>query len=230
MTPSFIPTPLAQFVLWFDQFSIKFPGYAVLFGFTPAEAAAVRADFLWMQFATLQAEIFKGESTQRISYRDELRDGPLGLPASSFPSLDTIVFPPGSPVAPGIEPRLRALIQRVKNHPSFTDPIGQDLGIIPPAVVPPLVVKPTGTANPLPNFQVQVTYFKDNHTGVTVECQRGSETEWTSLGLKVRASFIDARPPLVPGQPEVHRYRLRYQDGDNAVGEYSDIICATATP
>jgi hypothetical protein len=45
--------------------------------------------------------------------------------------------------------------------------------------------------------------------------------------MKTRSPFVDARPPLAAGQPEMRRYRLRYVDHDEPVGDYSDVIVVT---
>ena len=42
--------------------------------------------------------------------------------------------------------------------------------------------------------------------------------------------FIDDRPPLEAGKPEVREYRARYILRDQATGEWSDIVTATFVP
>jgi hypothetical protein len=54
------------------------------------------------------------------------------------------------------------------------------------------------------------------------------ETEWTTIGFDTNSPYTDARAPLVAGQPENRRYRARYRDDDQPVGEWSDIIEVTA--
>ena len=43
-------------------------------------------------------------------------------------------------------------------------------------------------------------------------------------------TWIDTRPPLVAGQPEVRRYRIRYLEGDDPVGLYSSVVSVTTIP
>ena len=113
---------------------------------------------------------------------------------------------------------------------NYTDSIGQDLGIVPPASPVAAVIKPLAEAFALPNSEVKLTVVKKGFKAVLVETQRAAETTWESLGVKLRAQCIDARPPLVPGLPEVRRYRFRYMDGDTPVGDYSSVETVTTIP
>ena len=131
-------------------------------------------------------------------------------------------------VAPGIIRRTRDLVLRIKAHPNYTEVIGEDLGIIGAEQSPAAEVKPVGTAAALPNHEVKITFVKAGHDGVDVESQRAAETTWTYLAFDGFSPYVDNRPPLVVGQPEERRYRLRYRDNDVPVGEYSDIFVVTA--
>jgi hypothetical protein len=42
--------------------------------------------------------------------------------------------------------------------------------------------------------------------------------------------YIDTRPPLVAGQAEGRRYRMRYRDADVPVGFFSDTLTVTVGP
>jgi hypothetical protein len=65
---------------------------------------------------------------------------------------------------------------------------------------------------------------------VIVEGQRAAETAWTLLGTDRFSPYVDGREPLVAGQPEVRRYRMRYLDGDEPVGAYSPVATVTTVP
>ena len=144
----------------FDNFSTKFATYATTFGFVQADATAVRNDYIWLAFSVLQVDLFKTETSERVAYKNLLRDGPIGEPQAPYPSLGTISFPVPPVVAPGIIPRLRATVQRIKAHPAYTEAAGQDLGIIGPAHMPPTPTKPLVAAAALPNCCVKVTFKK----------------------------------------------------------------------
>ena len=79
----------------------------------------------------------------------------------------------------------------------------------------------------LPKHDVIITFVKHGHEGADVESQRAAETEWSYLAFDGYSPYLDNRPPLVSGQPEERRYRLRYRDKDEPVGEYSDVFVVT---
>jgi hypothetical protein len=73
-------------------------------------------------------------------------------------------------------------------------------------------------------------WVKSTSDGVIIESQRGSEVDWTPMGTDRFAPWIDTRAPLVAGQPEVRRYRIRYLDGDDPVGLDSAVLSVTTIP
>lgn len=71
--------------------------------------------------------------------------------------------------------------------------------------------------------------LKGRYIAVVVECQRVGETAWTVLRTDNFSPYLDGRPLLVAGQPAERRSRLRYLDGDELVGEYSDVMSTTVS-
>jgi hypothetical protein len=60
--------------------------------------------------------------------------------------------------------------------------------------------------------------------------QRAAETASASLAFDTNSPHLDARAPLVAGQPEQRRYRARFVDDDTPVGDSSDTVEVTAHP
>ncbi len=102
-------------------------------------------------------------------------------------------------------------------------PIGSPIG-------PPPLGDPTFEAVAQPNSEVRQNWVKSSSDGVLMEGQRGSETEWTPLGTDRFSPYLDGRAPLVAGQPEVRRYRMRYLDGDDPAGNWSPVASVTTVP
>lgn len=63
-----------------------------------------------------------------------------------------------------------------------------------------------------------------------MESKRGQETNWTSLGVKMKSPYIDDRPPLTLRKPELRFDRMRYVKNDQPIGEYSDVFTVTTMP
>src|SRR5437660_507114 len=75
--------------------------------------------------------------------------------------------------------------------------------------------------------EVRIDFSKGGSDGVQVECRRAGETGWQPLGTDNYSPFVDMRPPMEAGKPEVREYRLRYVLHDEPFGEWSDIVSAT---
>lgn len=210
---------------WFNNFNTKLAGYTVTLDLSPGDLTSVAADTAMVEFAINGVAIYKAEQREWVDFKDLELYGSPGLPTPAVPVAPTLV--PPTPVAPGLIGRTRALVARIKAHPNYTEVIGEDLGIIGAEQVGAGLVKPDGKAEALPKHEVRITFVKSGHDGVDVEGQRAAETEWSYLAFDGYSPYVDNRPPLVVGQPEERRYRLRYRDNDLPVGEYSDIFVVT---
>jgi hypothetical protein len=229
-TSDYLPKTDNDLLVWFNSFQLKFATYGPTLGFTAGDVTAVNDDYNMLAYLVSAAELKRNESQARTSYKNVVRDGPLGTVQPTPPSVPTLA-PPATIVAPGIVPRLRALVQRLKTHPAYTESIGTDLGVIGAAVTAPTTTpKPSATATAEPGSTVRIDWVKSGFDGVLVEGQRGEETVWATLGTDLQSPYIDTRASLQPGVPEVRRYRLRYLKGDQPTGDNSDTITVTTTP
>jgi hypothetical protein len=233
MAIDFLPGPDSDLLVWLNNFQLKFPAYALTLGFTLAEVTAVTDDYNTLAFVVSAAEAVRNESQARTNYKNALRDGPIGTVAPTLPSAPTLT-PPATIVAPGIVPRLRATVQRIKAHPAYTESIGLALDLVSKAGKSPSgptpEAKPSATAKAEPGSTVRINWVKAGFDGVLVESQRAGETLWTLLGTDTQSPYVDTRAPVQAGVPELRRYRLRYVKSDVPVGSYSDEMIVTTTP
>jgi hypothetical protein len=229
-TTDYLPNTDSALLVWFNSFQLKFSTYGPTLGFTAADVTGVTDDYNMLAYTVQASELIRNESQARTTYKNVLRDGPVGTVQPTPPSVPALT-PPKTVVAPGIIPRLRALVQRLKTQPGYTESIGSDLGIIATATVPSTTpAKPSATATAEPGNSVRIDWVKGTFDGVLVEGQRGDESVWTPLGTDLKSPYNDTRAPLHPGVPEVRRYRLRYLKSDTPTGDYSDTMTATTTP
>ena len=228
--PTWLPTREADRLVWLQNYALKLNVYVGTAGIAAGDvtlADGVRDSYQWIinrsdQLSTARQDI---NEWKRI-----FADGPIGTPLGAFPA---------APVYPGVPPlvtptagafaQLIALAERIRNTAGYTTAIGEDLGIVPPAGAF-VLGDPTFTATPLPNSEVRLDWVKSSSDGVIVESQRAAEMTWTNLGTDRFSPFVDGRAALVAGQPEVRRYRIRYLDGDDPVGNYSATVSVTTVP
>jgi hypothetical protein len=228
-SPSWLPRREADRLVWLQNFVLKLATYVGTAGIVAGDvtnATGYRDLYQWILNRTLQVRTVSQELTE---WKDILTLEPIGTPIGPAPSAPVFPAPPiFTPVA-GIWDLIVAMADRIRNTAGYTTAIGEDLGIEPPASLVALG-DPTCTATALPNSEVRLDFVKGDSDGVIVESQRAGETTWTVLGSDRFSPYLDARPPLVAGEPEVRRYRVRYLDGDVPTGMYSAVVSVTTIP
>lgn len=229
-TVDWMKKQLDAMISQFDQFTIKLPSYQVQFGITAGQCTAIRNDYLWAAYAVMLVNQFDAELKNRVMWRDHLLNGPGSSSPATVPSIGSEFMPPApAAVLDGILSRWRKLAEYIKNHLSYTLPIGLDLGIEATAA-PAQATKPRFRSGVEVGGKLQFNLLMDGHDSVAVKCQRGAEPEPTLLGIYTRSKIEDDRPNLVPGQPEQRKYIAEYRDADKPVGQPSDVFCITKQP
>ena len=239
----YYPTLLSEQGAWNGNFADKLPQYVTSLGLPPAAAAATVADARYLQYMLSQwlrdVRTYSQAATQALT---QLETGtgstPYVLPTFSPPQLppgDPTATPPipaTVPVPPGALNRLFDFVQVIKRSPGYTQAIGEDLGII---------GAEDTTEYPAPDFTtavemgsgcqcVKLRYHKRGHYAVAIHSRRGNEADFTLLAVSSTSPFEDERPLLVPGQPEVRHYKMRFWDSGSENGEWSDVASVTVSP
>jgi hypothetical protein len=225
-----IPRNDNELMVWLNNFSTSFASHATALGFTAAEVSSVGADAAMLSYLV---PTYKSALRARSTYKNLVVSGALGRPATPPPPAPTTATPPAT-VPPGILARLRNLVQRIQLAPGYTEAIGRDLGILgveaDGSEPSDETAKPTAKARSIASNTVQIDFSKERFDGVLIESRRTGEADWQTLATDNYSPYVDARPLLQAGKPEVREYRLRYIELDEPVGEWSDIISATARP
>ena len=228
MAEEIIPTSEDARKSWGENMILKFPPLFAALGFTDEEQKAFLDDVRMMIYLITASQSAAAEAKAQTAYKKQMMNGVAdGGNALPLPVL-TLVTPPGVITEPGVIPRIRANVQRIKAHPGYTNAIGEQLQIV-------------GTTAPAPNLQdakptfkalakvasVILDWVKGKFDGVVIESKRGTETVFMFLDKDFKSPFEDTRPNLVAGQPEVRRYRMLYLLNDEPVGIWSDEVVIT---
>ena len=129
-----------------------------------------------------------------------------------------------------VEGRTRAIIRRLKSASGYTDDIGQLLKIIGSDDSTDLTTaKPILTATPRAHG-IELGFNKSKSDGVNIYSKRDGDADFVFLANDTIAPYVDNRPLLVAGKPEVRRYRAIYLLNDDEIGNYSDEVVATVQP
>ncbi|MBL9117862.1 MAG: hypothetical protein JNJ83_22830 [Verrucomicrobiaceae bacterium] len=216
---------------WHLNFATKLPGYAAALPLDTEDVNQGVADNLTLAY---------GQGTWLTNVRDfapactaslrELEDG-AGNSAFVFPVF-TAPTPPTLPVGitvkPGALQRIYRLVQDIKSKPGYTEAMGIDLGIVGPEdtveiTVPEFSMKlEQGTGCQC----VRLSFKKHGWYAVAIYSRRG-DGDWVLLGIDSESPYLDERPLLVPSQPEVREYRMRYWEGGTEQGDWTAVQSIT---
>lgn len=213
---------------WAENIILKFPSLAEALGFTVEDEKELLDLLRMLIFSITAVQSANAEAKAWTAFKKQVLNGipdggaPLSMPVTTLPAA------PAVPVEPGVIPRLREIIRRIKAHKAYTDAIGEQLQIDGSGAdnFNPAEGKPSFKASVSPG-KVTHEWAKGNFDGVVVESQRGAETAFTFLDKDFTSPFEDRRPNLVAGQPETRRYRMIYLLDDEIVGTYSDEVVIT---
>jgi hypothetical protein len=75
---------------------------------------------------------------------------------------------------------------------------------------------------------VKVRYKKFGHYAVAIYSKRGTG-DWVLLSIDSASPYLDERPLMVDGQPEIRQYRLRFWDAGSENGDWSDVATITVS-
>jgi len=224
-----VPTTDAALVAWLQQMASKIDSHAAALALNAAEVSALKADAAMADWTFKVTNSLRAASKQFTAHKAAIIDGQPGGAAQLPPAAPTFPAPPAA-VAAGVVLRTRALVQRIKNSPNYTEAFGQDLGIVAPTASTGATPKPTFKAAPQPHSEVRLDWTKGSHSGVIIQGKREGDAEWVELGKDYYSPYVDGRPPVTAGAAEPRQYRMRYLDKDDEVGEWSDVVSAMANP
>ncbi len=234
----YFPSRVPDQTTWLENFRNKLPQYIVPLGLDPVRAneCIVSCGFAiyvfgsWLEAArtfnlaatAASKQLFNGDGTKTIA-----------LPAFTPPELPEGV----APVATGALKRIFDLVALIKLSRGYTETIGLDLGIVEHSAGAAAV---TADSEKTPETQfetepgkvcqaVRINFIKRGHMGVWIETRRGNGA-WEFLGIDTESPYLDDRPLLVEGQPEVREYRLAFWDKGARSGDWSTEFKITVSP
>lgn len=212
--------------VWHANFAVKAGATGLAHGLTAPQVAQIQADAAAVAAIlafTLQADAFAQAAT---AWKNLMFFGEIGLPQVEPPPS---VTPPDLPDdhLPAIMARTRQYAAIVRASSNYSRAVGEGFGIVPPQGTEPGI--PRLRALSLTQSQVELRIVKKGFTLAAIDSRRGGES-WEPIGVSMMASFIDSRPPLVAGQPEVREYRAQGMRRNNRVGALSMVVSAVTNP
>jgi hypothetical protein len=225
MAGDWYPDSLANRAAWHANFSTQAAATGTTHGLTSAQVTQIGTD--------------AGEVSSALGYRETVRAfpqswtedetmllaGPLGSAMPPVPTPPAAYAP--TTTVPSIQARTRQYVGIIRAHPSYTAEIGELYGIIAARSRPPGT--PTVKATALTDSKMRLAVGKARYDVVAIDSRRGGGA-WEQIGISMTREYIDSRPPLVAGAPEIREYRCQGMQNNARVGGNSEIQSAVTVP
>jgi ribosomal protein L21 len=193
------------FVGWHDRLKVAATAIGAVLGITADDLTEIGADNTAIHTKVTAA------ATANVAAKQATRDKDETLAA--------------------VKARVRKFAKRVLGHRDYTEAQGIQLGIVGEEDTTDMTVaQPVLVANPLPHGAVEIAFNKSKADGVNLYSQRDGDSGFVFLARDTSSPYVDNRPLLVPGKPEVRKYRGIYVVNDAEVGLTSDDVTAVCQP
>lgn len=201
----FVPKTQLGYLAWQDHLAATLPGHAVTLGLTVGDTGdlTTRNTGLHEQYDDVQAT----QNTAKAAVAAFAVAEAAGRLAD------------------------RNLVARIKLSPNYTAAIGQTLGVIGAEDTTDLSTgKPTLVALDKLGGTVEVQFNKSISAGVDVYSKRDGDADFVFLARDTQSPYVDNRPLLVAGKPELRRYKGVYIQNDGHIGGFSDETVVNCQP
>lgn len=214
----YYPTTLLALFPFLQNLCAKAPGYTAQLGITGQQLS-----FLNLMCALLEALNNYWNQAKRFSedWTGLRKACFLGAPGAPAPAWPVWTGPATAPIGldTGCNDKLRAIIQRWKVAPGYTDAIGEELGIVGAEIdVDPDTVQPALQVDLVagqPKIEVSMLSFD----AAEIEVNRGSG--YGLLNVTTGAPLVDTHPLPAPGESDVWTYRAILRANNARVGQWS---------
>ena len=126
---------------------------------------------------------------------------------------------------------IRAEARRIKARATYSDGLGAQLGIVGVKDSHDLSTsRPELTGIDQTDGVVILSFSKYNSDGINIYSKRDNDADWVLLTRATLSPFVDARPLLQAGKPELRHYSAIYILKDKEIGNYSNEVVVNCTP
>ena len=201
----FIPTADHHFLVWLDRFIANLTPRIADYGFGDNDLAELKANVTDFHSKIAAASDAAAAAKQATANKNDSRQT--------------------------TESKVRALVRRIKVHPAYSNGQGDHLGIEGPDMTIDFSnSKPILSGIDQTGGQVAISFSKSKSDGINIYCQRENDIDWVLLARATVSPFLDNRPLLITGKPELRRYTAIYMQKDQEVGQCSDDLVVNCAP
>jgi len=198
----YVPTADNDFLVWFDHFLTQISTDTAI---APADLAALTAANA--DFHAKIAHVNDAAALAKQATAD--KDGCRG----------------------NAESLVRAEVRRIKARSTYNEGQGAQLGIVGARDSYDLSTsRPEMSGTDLSDGVVSISFSKYNSEGVNIYSKRNNEVDWVLLNRASVSPYMDMRPLLEIGKPELRDYCVIYVLKDKEIGHYSNEVVVNCTP
>lgn len=220
------PTTLADRIAWHANFAAQAVIDGTAHGLTAAQVTQSGTDSTNVAACVNYVVAVDAYRQAVTAFKDILLDGDIGVTLPIAPTAPTITLVAlGS--QPAIQARTRQYAALIKASIGYTPEIGERYGIVAPAGAGPTT--PSLVATALTGSQVSLAVGKGGYAVVAID-GRVAGGAWSQIGVSMTATYVDGRPPVVAGAPELREYRAQGMASNTRVGALSAIVSAVTVP
>jgi len=215
-----IPKSDVAFNILLKNIANKISKYAS-FGITEKDIATLKADAEAFDYVLNSQNTVQSFAHSYTAFKNSLRKGGDEYDAT-LPSVPVLPPAPLMPV-PGVDTRLRNIIQRIVNHSDYTSAIGEDLGIEGGIeVLAAIEAKPKFSIKLATNGYPNIRWLKGKFHGVEIWKDEGRGFAKLDRDFKPRFFDKSLLPPR--GSKAVWKYKMIYLLNGQPIGSWSDVV------
>lgn len=227
------PSSLQDRAAWYTNFNTNIQIVGASLGLTAGELTSIAHDWETFDYIANAAVTVDSYTDAIRNYRKVVTEGDVGDPTPGFPA--DISFSLPFAIATGLFERLDGYVKRIRVAPSYTDETGALLGITPSASGGASkggdeTTAPTIDATVSPGNVVNVKFVRGSSDGVLVQTQLDNEARWDDSGRFFKSPAVLAIPENADVLPRNVQIRARFLDGNNPVGDWSDVVTVQTIP
>ena len=220
----YLPAKDKDRMVWLGSFASKLNLHALTLGISAAELASVEADAAMYTFIVNRVEQMKREINKWVAYKNMISSGEEVVSALPV-TLSPVAAPPEVPGA--LFRRITKMVNRIKNHPNYTESIGMDLGVIGAEITQRTQeMKPRIKAF-LSAGKPHIRWKKGLADSIDIYVNRQDGKGFVFLANDAFPDYVDVFEMPAGTKAAVWEYKGIYRVKDQQVGHFSDTISIT---
>ena len=202
-----------------EHLARRLPAYAETLEVSAADIASLQADAEAFRHAIASTDSIQANARQWTAYKNLQRDG--GVHVNPRPQLPHLPVP-ARDVAPGIVPRLIALVSRLKTARNYNEAIGRDLQIIGAEQA-----VDTGDWKPALDLGIKaghpvIKWPKGDADAIEIWADRDDGQGFRLATITSGTDYTDTSTR--PASGAVWKYKAIYRLRDAQVGQWSGVV------